>query len=223
MALTIIAKIQNDKLYKIAQAGQSAAGLPFVQTGLPSVDERRNTDFGQFNHTPDQYLADWQKAVHENTLEDMNQGQPGMQKEMVQYFQGKVGEIDNYIKNNPNLTPEQLNRLRSEKYNLMTHAEAYRRNIGMGGGADLNKYYNSYMQNQQPPQSPPGVSNQNAMVSQIMTALTSPRSWGASSQSPPSIMTEQDIFNLVKSKMGNMGNNDMMSKLIPGQTPPQGK
>jgi hypothetical protein len=222
MALTVIAKIQNGKLYKIAQMGQSDAGLPFVQTGLPSVDERRNTDFGQFNHTPDQYLADWQKVVHENTLEDMKRGQPGRQKEMVQYFQGKVGEIDNYIKNNPNLTPEQLNRLRSEKYNLMTHAEAYRRNIGMGGGADLNKYYNSYMQNQQSPQpSSPVTGSQNAMVSQIMTALTSPRSWGE--YQAPSRMSEQEVFNLVKSRMGNMGNNEMISKLAPGQTPPQGR
>jgi hypothetical protein len=217
MALTIIAKIQNGKLYKIAQADQLSSELPFVQTGLPTVDKKRNADFGQFRGTPDQYLLSWQDIL--NRPKNL----PEIHKDMIPYFQGEVGEIDNYIKNNPNLTPEQLNRLRSEKYTIMTEAEAYRRTLGMGGGADLNKYYNSYMQNQQPPQFPPGASNQNAMISQIMPALTSPRSWGASSQSPPSIMTEQDIFNLVKSKMGNMGNNDMMSKLIPGQTPPQGK
>ena len=164
MALTIIAKIQNGKLYKIAQADQLSSELPFVQTGLPTVDKKRNADFGQFRHTPDQYLADWQKTNHEVISE--NPEYQGRQKERIQYFQGKVGEIDNYIKNNPNLTPEQLNRLRSEKYTIMTRAEAFRRNIGMGGGADLNKYYNSYMQDQSPPQPSPGTTGpQNAMIS----------------------------------------------------------
>lgn len=107
-----------------------------------------NAGYNAFNKDimPDQALKYHQNMAHNqykrtNPTLGFDPNSTYQQQKAITWYQQKVGEFDQYLKN-PNITPQQRQQAEQAKYQVMLQAKAIRNNIGIGGGADLNQYYN---------------------------------------------------------------------------------